>query len=96
MQPIPTNIILPKTNTLMVYPNPVAAGERLNIYLPQDISELFTFSVYSVQGNLIFNKHNNSCENGVITFCTKNLVQGVYFIKIESNNKVFSSKIIIH
>jgi hypothetical protein len=96
MQLPPTSITLPEKNPLTLYPNPVAAGEQLSVYLPQDVSEQFTLSVYSVQGNLIFNKNNNSCENGVITFCTENLVQGVYFIKIESNSKIFNGKIIIH
>ncbi|MGG5210815.1 T9SS type A sorting domain-containing protein [Chryseobacterium sp. MIQD13] len=70
-----------------VYPNPVKAGENLNV----KSGEEGTYTVFSAQGQLI--KSDKFKGNSEIS--TASLPTGVYIVKIETKSTVKSYKIIV-
>ena len=78
-----------KSNDVIVYPNPFK--DFTSIYLPKNIT---TFNVYiiDIQGKVIKSLQNISQNQ--ISINAKDLHSGFYYIKIVSDNKIFTKKII--
>lgn len=76
-------------NNLNIYPNP--SNGKFKIDFENQLST-YTIKIYNTLGKLVFeNNYFNSKEVEL----NLNLMSGIYFIKIQSENKQFSSKIII-
>jgi hypothetical protein len=75
-----------KENAVVVYPNPVKAGNT--VFLNADVSQLY---LYDISGKMISGSGNNS------TLSTKDLSEGIYFIKyIGKNGQVNNQKLIVN
>ncbi|MCJ7933399.1 MAG: T9SS type A sorting domain-containing protein [Chryseobacterium sp.] len=74
-------------NDIKVYPNPVKAGENLNIRS----SEEGTYTIFSAQGQLV--KSEKFTRGAEIN--TSSLPAGLYVIKIETKSTVKSYKVIV-
>jgi hypothetical protein len=71
-------------NTLVVFPNPVNAGQK--VQLSADVNN---YKVYDIAGKLVLN--GNSTE-----FSTENLNKGMYLIVVENNNgNIQTQKLIV-
>lgn len=76
---------------VIVYPNPVS--ELITISSPNN-NDVHTVSIYSIDGKFI-GKYKNPLVNGQFSINIENLSVGFYNLKIETNNGVFSKKIIV-
>jgi len=89
-----------EANGLNVYPNPV--GEELNIdYRLSDYS-ISEISVFDITGRLVFNVKNNENQIGTYSFKWNRLdnngsklAAGTYFVKLQTETKAFSKKLIL-
>jgi hypothetical protein len=74
-----------KENAVAVYPNPVKAGNT--VFLNADVSQLY---LYDISGKMISGSGNT-------TLSTKDLSEGIYFIKyIGKNGQVTNQKLIVN
>ena len=72
---------------IKVYPNPVKAGENINIKSSQE----GTYTVFSAQGQLVkTGKFTNNAEVN-----TSSLTAGLYIIKVETKSTVKSYKVLV-
>ncbi|MCK4920240.1 MAG: sulfatase-like hydrolase/transferase [Bacteroidales bacterium] len=82
-------------NAMTIYPNPVEAGETINIELPTDrISENYSVKVYSLSGKLVTEKMFMTANH----FTNSGLFiedEGVHLLFIETDKRVFISKILV-
>ena len=74
-------------NKIKIYPNPTSKY----IYINQGIKKELKFSVFNINGQLIKSSLLNSISNKIDL---SNLKNGVYFIRIETENEVKTRKII--
>ncbi len=74
-------------NDIKVYPNPVKAGENLNI----KSGEEGTYTMFSAQGQLI----KSGRFSGDAEVSTSSLPTGMYIIKVETKTTVKSYKVIV-
>jgi uncharacterized repeat protein (TIGR01451 family) len=80
-----------ETNSPELYPNP--ASDKINISLP-DKNKNWVLELYDGKGNLVLRRKLYE-TNSIIS--TEKLVQGIYLIRIMSNNnQYFSKKVIIY
>ncbi|MFW0739008.1 LamG-like jellyroll fold domain-containing protein [Flavobacterium sp. T12S277] len=86
--PLGIDEIVPNAN-IMLYPNPYIQGQLLTIK-GMDLNN-FRFSLFGMNGELIFNKKLESNE----IIIEENLASGFYFYRIETEDKIFNGKIII-
>lgn len=76
---------------VIVYPNPVS--ELLTINAPNN-NDILAVSIYSMDGKFI-GKYKNPLAYSQFSINIENLSVGFYNLKIETNNGVFSKKIIV-
>ena len=69
-------------NTLNIYPNPSTGIINLNL------KGKYTFTIYNSLGQVVISKQSN-------TKMVKLSQSGIYFIKIESANKIYTDRIVI-
>lgn len=74
---------------LNLYPNPVTAGNTLQIELPKRS----LIKIYDAYGNAIFNSENS---NKLHKVGTNGWLPGLYLISVDYNSKIISQKIIIN
>ncbi|MDR1682274.1 MAG: T9SS type A sorting domain-containing protein [Candidatus Symbiothrix sp.] len=89
-----TAIHQPENKQMHVYPNPLPQGTSFTVGLPETVQKNLSLSLYSSQGCLIYNK-SLSEAGSVLKLPVINLKQGVYLLKVQSDSKVFQSKIIV-
>ena len=77
-------------SNLMVYPNPFT--NELNVQLPENIKENYTFKVSDLSGRVIY-KESGKSENKFV-WNGSSLLNGVYILSIETNGKVIAKKVI--
>ena len=77
--------------TVAVFPNPINSGDLLNINLKTD--EQIEIELYSIIGKLIYSK--NIVGSTSYTIDVGNLKNGVYLLRIKTDNASISKKIII-
>lgn len=75
------------------YPNPFNPVTNISFNIPN--SEFVNLSIYDINGKKITNLINNFIDKGFhsITWNAQNVSSGIYFIKVTSNNQIFSEKI---
>lgn len=77
-------------NAVMVYPNPVKAGEKTYIKCKYPIDQI---DVFDMTGNLFYTSENINDYN--FSLINQSLPTGVYILKIHSN-KVYNVKVIVN
>jgi len=85
---------IPETFDLRnVYPNPF--NTQLNIVFDLPEKENVAFSIFNVEGRLIF-EQIESYDSGRhrTTYNSENLASGIYFIQMRLGNKIFSRKVV--
>jgi len=70
-------------SNLMLYPNPSNGSSKMSINLPTTTN--VTISVYDINGYLIFSKEKRQAK-GIENFEIKNLIKGVYIVRLTGNN----------
>jgi len=76
----------------VIYPNP--SKGLFNIVFKKESSSI-KFSVYDVTGKIVYSKYAKKFSNKQELYLN-NLSTGVYFLEIESNNKITTKKLIIN
>lgn len=88
------NVIEPnfdKLNALSVFPNP--SNTEWNIEL-KDVSGEYVLTLHTLTGEEILSQKGNVHEDSLLlTLPCKILSEGIYFLKIETTNGIFQSKI---
>ncbi|MBB4807528.1 hypothetical protein HNP38_002834 [Chryseobacterium defluvii] len=74
-------------NEIVIYPNPVKAGENLNVRSAEE----GTYAVFSAQGQLV----KNGKFNGNTEINTTSMPAGMYIIKIETKSAGKTFKVIV-
>lgn len=87
--------LLASTNELLVWPNPANKTDKINIRLTSTISQRATIQLVTEQGQIIktITPQINVGENN-LTF-DNTLLQGIYLLKINTNNSNTVHKIVI-
>lgn len=74
-----------------IYPNPTQS--RLNVSLPQNLNDVEA-SVYDVTGKLM--KIDANHTDNMLQMDVSSLKNGIYFLKIFGDNKVYSKKFVVN
>jgi N-acetylneuraminic acid mutarotase len=83
-------------NNLTVYPNPVTNSGNLKIELPENSSGNFEMEIVSQSGKTVYSDRISSQAIVEINMnILKGIASGIYFIRLESADKIFVSKIIV-
>ncbi|MFY0607651.1 MAG: T9SS type A sorting domain-containing protein [Cyclobacteriaceae bacterium] len=73
------------SKSLMIYPNPIRSGERLNLNIQgADLN----FKIFAIDGSLILNGQGNSVK-------TSEMNPGVYLIQVVKNGVIRTTKLIV-
>ncbi|WP_163325437.1 LamG-like jellyroll fold domain-containing protein [Draconibacterium mangrovi] len=94
---VPEIEILGDRQTVVVFPNPVSAGEEISIQLPGETDFNCAVYFYNQAGQLL--QKNNSLDlsaEGKVYFRPEVSASGMYFVKLVSGENTFTTKIIIH
>ncbi|MFZ7113735.1 MAG: T9SS type A sorting domain-containing protein, partial [Bacteroidota bacterium] len=76
-----------------VYPNPFTS--ELNIKTELNSTEKISIGIFDLQGRLVFRKDNATVNNkNEIQISTKDLSEGMYYLRIESERNFYDQKII--
>jgi hypothetical protein len=83
-----------------VYPNPTSKNCRIMLYSKKTYSinvKIYNIKIYNIKGQLVQTVFTGNIERGEneILFDTKELSNGIYFLKAKTDNQVFTKKIII-
>ena len=70
-------------SSLMIYPNPSHGNAKMSINLPTTTN--VTISVYDINGYMIFSQEKRQVK-GIENFEIKDLIKGVYIIRLTGNN----------
>ena len=78
-----------------VYPNPITEKGKISFSLNQ--SEHLQFDIYNIKGQLVGTLWKGNIVRGIneISFDTRGLSNGIYFLKAKTNDCVLTKKIII-
>lgn len=84
-----------KQNTISIYPNPASYYFEVSFY--NEKFQIISFELHDTQGKKIKYLMNKEFEPGSIDlkFDTKDIIDGVYFIRIKSGDNSLTKKIII-
>lgn len=77
-----------------VYPNPLNVNETINIDFSNELTGEKTIRVFSIKGELLYSVKRFT-ENKLQIPTTNILKQGIYFINVQTVNKIDTIKIII-
>jgi hypothetical protein len=79
-------------NSFNIYPNPLSAGNNINISTEMFVNSVEVFDITGK--SVLMNEISNTINNLMIDI--RSLKPGMYFIKVNSEGKVSSKKIIIY
>jgi hypothetical protein len=88
----PASVNTNNSANLLVYPNPTS--KELNIQLPENIGNTIQIELINLTGKVIINQTFNTLGKNEISLNTEQLVNGIYLIKVLSQNQVFITKIV--
>jgi hypothetical protein len=80
-------------NTFSIYPNPVKAGDNLNMTLLNFDNQL-DIELVDMNQKVVLKKHINQQQNS-LSMSTKGLIPGVYILKLNSDKQQFVTKVVI-
>jgi uncharacterized repeat protein (TIGR01451 family) len=86
-----------RNNTLQaaldIYPNP--SNGQFSLDLKADINSKVQISILNVEGKVVFAREINHQQQSLLPLNLKGLAKGVYLIKAQIGNDVFSKKVVI-
>jgi hypothetical protein len=85
------NKVVDKNSTAIVYQNPFV--NELNFKFSTPVDELIKASFFDIQGRLIFSQEKHPI-NDVLILSELYFSEGTYFIKLETQNFIYSTQII--
>lgn len=91
--PVSTDFLGKKDAALRIYPQP--AGEEVWLELPGETGGEWNVTVWDMTGRQVF-LEEKTLLGGKMLLTTKEWPAGVYLIKIENNNRVFTGKLFKH
>ena len=81
-------VIVGEGSGVKLYPNPVTDG----VFTVATSKELKSVDVYSIAGVAV---QSLKCESNVVTINASNLAKGVYFVKVETEAGVSTSRLVV-
>lgn len=78
---------------IFTWPNP--ANELLNIELPNDHSGVISLLLFNTKGKLVYSERGYKSDIKDLTIRAKSFSSGIYLLRVETNNKVALSKVVI-
>jgi ELWxxDGT repeat protein len=80
--------------TFSIYPNPVS--EILSIDCTSLYTDAFDLVICDEMGNVVYqNKYNHMDRNSKVLVSTMGMESGLYFLKINSGDKIFTEKLVV-
>jgi hypothetical protein len=80
---------IPQETEIKIYPNP--SNGKFSIQIPEAANDL---KIYSLIGELVYSNPDLK-QNSTQEINLTSLKKGIYFVKIQSNSKIYTSKIVI-
>ena len=78
------------------YPNPSNNG-MFNISFSDDLTDNTTIQIYNTHGQLIYNEKINKISEGELkTIDISMYSKGIYFLKVNTNDKTYHNKIVVN
>lgn len=84
-----------KSNEITLLKNPVTIGESISILIPNSEGETCRIQIHSINGQFIKEYDIKQIMDGVVSFSTKKMTQGLYVISITLKGKTINKKIIV-
>jgi len=86
---------IPEGSSLFIYPNP--ANEKIVIFYEQERKSNTNINIYDMLGISIKNVFSGDIEKGKYQYSvnTKDIPVGIYFVRVEGNNKTIVKKLVI-
>jgi Leucine-rich repeat (LRR) protein len=78
---------------LDIYPNP--SNGQFSLDLKVDINSKVQISILNIEGKVVFAREINHQQHSLLPLNLKGLAKGVYLIKAQIENNVFSKKVVI-
>lgn len=80
---------------ISIHPNPITNTANIEFNLVN--SSNVVVSVFDLLGKKVANLHNGELSNGshTIKFNSADMLQGIYFVKIQMNNQVITKKVLV-
>lgn len=82
-------------DNISIFPNPTDGLVNLH-FENKNTSDKISIKVYDMIGKLIFEKIDVELISNSFSINLENLINGIYFISIQQNNKTTSKKLIIN
>jgi hypothetical protein len=79
-------------NSFSIYPNPVVAGNNINLSTEMLVNSV---EVFDITGKLVLINDITTIDNNLV-IDVRSLKAGMYFLKVNSEGKASSKKIIIY
>jgi hypothetical protein len=82
---------------MLVYPNP--ASDKVSVKINSQNTLKAQLILYSVDGSMVYSEKIGNIKNGhsSLSIHTASLPEGIYFITLKTDNKLFSRKLsVIH
>ena len=86
--------------SVRVYPNPTSNEAKISFTLAN--SQMISVKIFNAAGNMVYSLQNiyKTAGNNVINWNGNDgtgtkLQSGIYFIKLEANNKIITKKLVI-
>ena len=76
----------------IIYPNPT--HDKFKVEIISTKTEILSFELVNIHGQLIFRKEFNSIYNKEFDFDISGYDAGIYFVSIKSENQVMTEKLI--
>jgi len=79
---------------ILVYPNPYT-GKEMNIVFTKDQTDPVLVSIVDMQGKALYSKQKSCINNRLIISDLPSIKQGVYMIRLRTNNEVINTKLLV-
>jgi arabinan endo-1,5-alpha-L-arabinosidase len=83
-----------KTNDFYIYPNPLK-GETIYFQLKESNSQVLRTEIYNLSGQLLKTKSHGIYQGGIVPISVKNLISGIYLLKVYDNERFYVSKFMV-
>ncbi len=82
-------------SNIKLYPNPARVNDYINVELSPDLDKNFMVHVYNSTGRLISQMRFDNLNGETVQLDTNQWVPGMYVINVQTENVIFSNKILI-
>lgn len=92
--PVNTGLNTNQLTELSIYPNPNQGIFTLKIW--GSVSSAYSLRIFNLQGSNVFEKHGSFANEKQLLTDISNLETGIYLIKLQISDKVFTQKLILN